>query len=225
MSNFMVDAVLDTSSIVNSITNSLIVRNAITKVINSDFVCGDAIAKAIMNSDLVRDAIAKAIDRQCIAVQQHFIKLSLKTDILNAHLSTFKGALSPSSVDQTLRPNITKKITDTKDSETRENLRVKCEDEVVIVLNYGPKSHAIFGDFAKKHVIFKDNYLKKTSWVKANNRLAFGFGWVVMNKSKLGELKKAFNRFNIEYRTIKKRDYENEIRTTSYRTDQDFSAD
>ena len=53
------------------------------------------------------------------------------------------------------------------------------KSDVVLVLNYTDKSHALFGDFARTHASFKNDYLKLQSWLIFNQSLAFGAGWVV----------------------------------------------
>ncbi len=99
--------------------------------------------------------------------------------------------------------------------EPKENFSVSHKNsEVVIVLNYGPRSHAIFGDFGDTNRHFKDNYLVKQDWIKANSKLAFGFGWVIMQKYKLEDIKKALNDMNVVYREVERVDYEREVRNS-----------
>nr|QBK86617.1 MAG: uncharacterized protein LCMAC102_04130 [Marseillevirus LCMAC102] len=99
--------------------------------------------------------------------------------------------------------------------EPKENLRVSPKNsEVVIVLNYGPKSHAIFGDFGDTNRSFKDDYLMKQNWIKSNRKLAFGFGWVVMQKDKLEDVKKALGDMNVVFREVERMDYEKEVRNS-----------
>ena len=81
-------------------------------------------------------------------------------------------------------------------------------DKATIVLNYGPnaKSHALFGDFKIKHAKFRDEFLNPTSWIRFS-RLAFGPGWMLIERDRLGELKKSLKKFNvpwqeIEYKTL-----------------------
>jgi hypothetical protein len=77
-------------------------------------------------------------------------------------------------------------------------------DKAIIVLNYGPnaKSHALFGDFRTKYVKFKDEFLNPTSWIKYNRNLAIGPGWTLMERDRLGELKKSLKKFNIPWQEI-----------------------
>ena len=59
---------------------------------------------------------------------------------------------------------------------------------VVIVLNYGPKSHAMFGTDTKpvKDGLMALNTEGKKDVVSFNGKLEFGAGWVITNKTKLG---------------------------------------
>ena len=184
----------------------------------------DTIVNAILKSDSLRNAITEAVDAQLSALRQHLIDSGLEADVVDTHLGSFKGAAkSPPPMRRMLGPNKSKdtggkapvKISDTKDpGNSKDKLKRKFEDgEVVLVLNYGAKSHALFGDFNKTHTSFKDSFLKETSWIKPNGRLAFGFGWVVMQKAKLDEVKQALSEYSIEYREVERKDYEKEIRS------------
>jgi len=184
----------------------------------------DTIVNAILKSDSLRDAVTEAVDAQLSALRQHLIDSGLEADVVDTHLGSFKGAAkSPPPMRRMLGPNKSKdtggkapaKISDTKDpGNSKDNLKRKFEDgEVVLVLNYGAKSHALFGDFNKTHTSFKDSFLKETSWIKPNGRLAFGFGWVVMQKARLDEVKQALSEYSIEYREVERKDYEKEIRS------------
>lgn len=184
----------------------------------------DTIVNAILKSDSLRDAVTEAVDAQLSALRQHLIDSGLEADVVDTHFGSFKGAAkSPPPMRRMLGPNKSKdtggkapaKISDTKDpGNSKDNLKRKFEDgEVVLVLNYGAKSHALFGDFNKTHTTFKDSFLKETSWIKPNGRLAFGFGWVVMQKAKLDEVKQALSEYSIEYREVERKDYEKEIRS------------
>jgi len=58
---------------------------------------------------------------------------------------------------------------------------------VVIILNYGPKSHAMFGADTKpvKDGLMALNTEGKKDVVSFNGKLEFGAGWVITNKTKL----------------------------------------
>lgn len=58
---------------------------------------------------------------------------------------------------------------------------------VIVILNYGPKSHAIFGADTKpvKDGLMALNTEGKKDVVSFNGKLEFGAGWVVTNKTKL----------------------------------------
>lgn len=82
--------------------------------------------------------------------------------------------------------------------------------EIVVCLNYGKRSHVLFGDF-RQYADFKDDFLKKQTYIKANGRLAFGFGWVIMDKTKLKEVVSALKKAKIPFRKIERVDYEKEV--------------
>src|SRR5690606_29758644 len=87
------------------------------------------------------------------------------------------------------KPASKAKIVSTVEGDEKENLKVKHDgQEVIVCLNYGPKSHALFGDFGKTHLKFKNDYLLKSKFIKVGRKLAFGFGWVIMDKSKISEV-------------------------------------
>lgn len=92
------------------------------------------------------------------------------------------------------------------------------EKEVVIVTEYSKASNALFGDFGQGapqgYQQFKDEFLKRCRWIKANSRLKFGFGWVY-SKTREEELEKAFQEAGIPVRVVKMIDYEKEIKVTS----------
>lgn len=95
----------------------------------------------------------------------------------------------------------------------KEDLRVKHDGkEVIVCLNYGPKSHALFGDFGKTHEKFKESFLKSTKFIGSGPKLAFGFGWVVKDKSKLPEVLAALKKAKIPFREVEREEYENEVR-------------
>lgn len=95
----------------------------------------------------------------------------------------------------------------------KEDLRVKHDGkEVIVCLNYGPKSHALFGDFGKTHEKFKESFLKSTKFIGSGPKLAFGFGWVVKDKSKLPEVIAALKKAKIPFREVEREEYEEEVR-------------
>lgn len=77
------------------------------------------------------------------------------------------------------------------------------DGKVILVLNYGKMSHALFGDFGKRHVKFKDTFLMKDSTlVKFNSGLRYGPGWTIVNKSRYGEVTKALENAKIKFRVV-----------------------
>lgn len=116
------------------------------------------------------------------------------------------------SMKRHLAPN-KNKAEDSSSKNDDEDLRVKHSGgDVIVCLNYGPKSHAIFGDFNKAYVSFKDSFLKGQKFIKPGPSLAFGFGWVVMDKTKLPLVISALKKAKIPYREIEREEYAEEIR-------------
>lgn len=78
---------------------------------------------------------------------------------------------------------------------------------VVLVLNYGAKSHALFGDFKKTHSKFKDYMNKNKDVYSFNQGLLFGAGWVIKKKDSLKDVKKALKKHDIDFDVFEKDDY------------------
>jgi hypothetical protein len=77
--------------------------------------------------------------------------------------------------------------------------------EIIFVLNYTDKSHAIFGDFAKTYLGFKNSFLKEQTWIKYCEHLAFGAGWVFKNtKPNVDSVKKALTLKKLGFEQIEK---------------------
>ncbi len=83
-------------------------------------------------------------------------------------------------------------------------------DLVFIVVNYGPKSHALFGDFNGKFASFKEKFLTKQRWLMDNPRLSICPGWTLF-KDKLGELCGALTMHDIKFKKVEPKEFENEV--------------
>jgi len=81
------------------------------------------------------------------------------------------------------------------------------DGKVVVIENYGAKSHALFGDFGKTYSSFKDKHLKGDKNYSYNQNLRFGPGWILMNKEGIGELCKALKKAKIKFQRIENDDY------------------
>lgn len=84
------------------------------------------------------------------------------------------------------------------------------DGSVVLVLNYGKWSHALFGDFQKCHSKFRA-FLNGNSNCSYNQNLTFGPGWVIKDKTKVGEIKKSLINQGIKYREIEMVEYQKEV--------------
>jgi hypothetical protein len=101
-----------------------------------------------------------------------------------------------------------------KDYATHKNTKVKNwagSGKVIIVIDYGPRSHALFGDFGKTYVKFKDHYIKNQQWLRYNGGLAFGQGWVITKKEMLGDLRNTLKNENIPFQEYTKPAFEKEM--------------
>ena len=76
------------------------------------------------------------------------------------------------------------------------------EEKVILIVNYSNKSHALFGDFDKTYIKFKNEVISKNNWLKSSPNLAFGFGYVVTMKNKISELRASLEGYDIEYREL-----------------------
>jgi hypothetical protein len=77
---------------------------------------------------------------------------------------------------------------------------------VIVILNYGPKSHAIFGADTKpaKDGLMALNTEGKKDVVSFNGKLEFGAGWVVTNKTKLPAVLDFLDENEITYTKIER---------------------
>jgi len=82
--------------------------------------------------------------------------------------------------------------------------------EVVVIIDYSDKVHAIFGDFVKTYVSFKNDYLKPNNF-RYGKGLMFGAGWTLLDKTKLSDLRKALKNAHIPFRELKKDMYIKEL--------------
>lgn len=77
------------------------------------------------------------------------------------------------------------------------------DGKVILVLNYGKMTHALFGDFGKRYVKFKDTFLMKDSTlVGYNANLRYGPGWTIKSKARYGEVTKALENAKIKFRVV-----------------------
>ncbi len=81
---------------------------------------------------------------------------------------------------------------------------------VVVILNYTPKTHAIFGFDTKtiKDELMALNSEGKKDVVSYNGKLAYGPGWVITNKTKLKIVLDFLDENSISHTEIEKSEYE-----------------
>ena len=78
------------------------------------------------------------------------------------------------------------------------------KDEISIILNYSPKTHAISGNtktIKDKLMALNEGGKKLVSY---NANLAFGPGWIIMDKERLSEVTDMFDENEIEYTQVEK---------------------
>lgn len=116
------------------------------------------------------------------------------------------------------KENIHKHLSKILDTKSETPLKTKPEPVSVttICIEYGPRGHALFGDFRKQNTKFKDEFLNKTKWVKPNATLHFGFGWVFPYKC-LDDIRKALKKYNVTFveKTRKEMEREESKKTDS----------
>jgi len=89
----------------------------------------------------------------------------------------------------------------------------------ILIMNYTSKSHALFGDFAKKYLNFKNGFLLPTQWLKPKANLAFGFGWIIIDTSKVSVLQSEMKKRDIPVRIVERSAYEDELKVDNQETD------
>jgi len=88
---------------------------------------------------------------------------------------------------------------------------VTLPDGIVIVLNYSPKTHAIFGntkEIKDKLMALNEGGKKLVSY---NAKLSFGAGWVIMDKTRLSEITEMLEENAIEYTQVEKSKFEAKV--------------
>jgi hypothetical protein len=73
---------------------------------------------------------------------------------------------------------------------------------MILISNYTPKSHALFGDFDKTFLKFKNEYIVKQNWLNYNPNLFFGKGYVVIYKDKIRLLREALRNYGVNCREV-----------------------
>ena len=88
------------------------------------------------------------------------------------------------------------------------------DGKLVIVLNYGPNSHGVFGDTIRfKDTVFAAinekyrNEGKKKNLLSYQRNLCYGPGYTVTEKGRLGEIEEAFKKASIEFTTVDNAEY------------------
>lgn len=93
------------------------------------------------------------------------------------------------------------------------------QSEVVVVLDYADNAHALFGDFVKTYPSFKTDYLKSNPYFQYKPNLTFGAGWMMRDKTKLPELRKALKNAKISFREVERDEYVAELQGKSKKSD------
>lgn len=144
------------------------------------------------------------VSRYISQIQQRCINLGLDEDLIN---KAFSCDIPIEEVQYQISKNEQKQLSKIEVSSLS-------QEKITICLNYTEKCHALFGDFAKTYSFFKDGYLKRMRWIKPGPKLAFGFGWLIVDKTKLSEIMEALEKSSIPFRKIERLDYDIEIRNS-----------
>ena len=176
----------------------------------------ESLCNAITTSCDLTNAVMGIVDAQFSAFQKHLVEnCGLSEDDVVEYVESFKGTCESSgepevknSKRRMIPPNTAAETV--KEKKQPKKVVFGDSDEATLVTNYGAKSHALFGDFGKTYIGFKGSFLMKTKYMKANPNLAFGFGWVMMDKSKLSEVERALEEADIPYRKVERSVYQKE---------------
>lgn len=90
----------------------------------------------------------------------------------------------------------------------------KGKEKPVIVIDYTAKVCALFGDFKKTYVDFKDNVLRKTPGIKGSRNKNLGVFWMIA-RGRMGEMESALRKAGIKYRKVRRAAYQKEFEGVS----------
>jgi len=92
-------------------------------------------------------------------------------------------------------------------SSKKYGIRPSNNGEVTLILDYGPKSHALFGNVSS----IKEAVRELSAYVRFNRNLSFGQGWVIRDKEKLKELQEVLKANNLRVKTISRKEYKDQL--------------
>lgn len=86
-------------------------------------------------------------------------------------------------------------------------------ETLTLILNYGPASHALIGESTKalNEAGFFARMNEGKPFLKFHPGLAFGPGWIIMDKTKLKLLEDALEADGYGYETIERAEYEKKV--------------
>ena len=91
-------------------------------------------------------------------------------------------------------------------------IRRRRQDEVIIVIDYGEKTHAMFGDV--KNEKLDEIITQRKSWIRRSHKLIYGPGWLIRDMSKLDELITALQEAGFDVVKKTKKEYEKKNETS-----------
>ena len=176
-----------------------------------------ALAKSIAESAAMRDAIEAVVNDHVEMLIAHLVNQGIDRDQIEAALDTYGGEGAPAKKQKKfpLTKKNKAKIVDGGAPAAAADKAKPTITKPTIMTDYSAKAHALFGDFRSGDLAtFKDSVLTakgedKLPGLKANSRLAYGFGWVFSSaEDKIDELRAKLDEYNIEYDEISRADYE-----------------
>ena len=156
-------------------------------------------------SDIMNTYIATIVSAAVEAKQDLFF------DHLTSSLGLEEGAVSEAaaSFDWGVDPFQSKTA-----AKGKKKVLPKGDGKVYLVLNYGPKSHALFGDtMAISDTVLNPLNEKcvaegKKKVIGYNKGLAYGPGWVIIDKERVKEVETALKKAKVVYDSLEKIEYE-----------------
>ena len=172
-----------------------------------------------MYNENIELCIESRINDCVSAILEDIKEKLLEHNVSKEVIDSVFGPQSALNRPRLLHSNTTSEVTPntfTNSVDDKKKLKLDWADtkDVVLVVNYTEKSHALFGDFNKIYSTFKSKFLVKNA---KEAELAFGSGWIIFkNNEKLSALKTALKSNKITYLTYERKEFEEAIKSSEY---------
>jgi hypothetical protein len=170
-------------------------------------------------AEIIMSAVKESMSGLSAHLAENLTADDLSVETIQTHIDSFvETTAAPASakkVQGKLAAKKTSKVAKkaAKKTTKKELAEVNPDDvgEIIVCLNYGPKSHALFGEtkLIKDHLMTLNSPGDKL--VSYNGKLAFGAGWTITDKERLSEVTDFLTTLGITYREIEKADYKKEV--------------